>query len=203
MARARSLLWIGAIAAIIYLLWRWRSQQIGEPGLLPGPSFPDISPPGLGAPPPAATGQVEQPPEPAAPPAAAAVAFRERAVGAATPIEAEPPEPEPTSQESPADADGVDLALLVGPEADAEGVDLAPLVGPAAALGDAGLAGPVNINIADLQALIALPGIGPALARRIIAYREQHGPFTSVDQLIDVQGIGRRNIDEFRHLVTV
>ena len=61
----------------------------------------------------------------------------------------------------------------------------------------------VNLNSADEAALVALPGIGPVLAGRIIAYRQQQGPFRSVEQLDDVQGIGPRNIDEFRHLVTV
>jgi competence protein ComEA len=154
------------------------------------------------------------------------VTLRERAVGAATPAEPEPPAAEepageevegvdlaplvgPAAEEEPAaepageDVEGVDLASLVGPAAEAGGVDLAPLVGPAAALGAAGLDGPVNINTADLEALIALPGIGPALARRIVAYRKERGPFTSVDQLVDIQGIGPRNIDEFRHLITV
>jgi competence protein ComEA len=199
MPRARRLLWIGALAGIVYLLWRWRSQQVSEPGFLPGPSAPDTpgpSPWGQAAP---ATPQ--RPPEPIAPTAAEAVTFRERAVGAAAPVEPEPPEVE--AEEPPADVGGVDLAPLVGPAAEAGGVDLAPLVGPAAALGAAGLDGPVNINTADLEALIALPGIGPALARRIIAYRKQHGRFTSIDQLIDIQGIGPRNIDDFRHLVTV
>lgn len=218
MARARSLLWIGVTAAIIYLFWRWRSQQAGEPGLIPSPTLPNTPSPDVGprAPEPP---ESPAPPAPPEPPAAAAVAVRERAVGAAEPIEVEPSAsesqeqealaeaepPAPDSQEAPAQAEpsAVDLASLVGPAAETQGVDLAPLVGPTAALKDAGLSGPVNINTADLEALIALPGIGPALARRIIAYREQHGPFTSVDQLIDVQGIGPRNITDFRHLVTV
>jgi ethanolamine utilization protein EutM len=48
----------------------------------------------------------------------------------------------------------------------------------------------VNLNAASAEELIALPGIGPALARRIVAYREEHGAFTSVDQLKEVRGIG-------------
>ena len=59
-----------------------------------------------------------------------------------------------------------------------------------------------NINQADEATLVALPGIGPALARRIITYRDEHGPFASVEQLESVPGV-RRNLDEFRHLVTV
>ncbi|EFO81706.1 hypothetical protein OSCT_0451 [Oscillochloris trichoides DG-6] len=61
----------------------------------------------------------------------------------------------------------------------------------------------VNINTADLQALIDLPGINESLARRIIAHRDEKGPFTSVDQLIDVSGIGHKNINIFRDLITV
>ncbi len=61
----------------------------------------------------------------------------------------------------------------------------------------------VNVNTADYESLVALPGIGPALAQRIIAYREEHGPFASVEELQEVQGIGPRNLDEFRHLITV
>ena len=54
----------------------------------------------------------------------------------------------------------------------------------------AGKAGQVNVNAASAGELVALPGIGPALARRIVAYREEHGAFTSVDQLKEVKGIG-------------
>lgn len=62
---------------------------------------------------------------------------------------------------------------------------------------------PVDINRADRETLINLPGIGPVLADRIIAYREAHGPFKSVDDLIAISGIGERNINIFRKLVYV
>ncbi|WP_322814351.1 ComEA family DNA-binding protein [Chloroflexus sp.] len=62
---------------------------------------------------------------------------------------------------------------------------------------------PVDINRADRETLIALPGIGPVLADRIIAYREAHGPFKSVDDLTAISGIGERNINIFRKLVYV
>ena len=58
--------------------------------------------------------------------------------------------------------------------------------GGAAASGD----GLVHLNTADLAALDTLPRIGPALAQRIIDWREANGPFTSVDQLLEVAGIG-------------
>ena len=62
--------------------------------------------------------------------------------------------------------------------------------------------GRININSATLEELDALPSIGEVIAARIIAYREQNGPFRSVDDLIHVQGISDCTIDEFRHLVT-
>ena len=50
--------------------------------------------------------------------------------------------------------------------------------------------GIVNLNSADVAALDTLPGIGPALAQRIVDWREQNGAFTAVEQLMDVSGIG-------------
>jgi len=60
----------------------------------------------------------------------------------------------------------------------------------------------ININTATAEELEALPSIGEVTAARIIAYREQNGPFRSVDDLIHVEGISDRTIDEFRDLVT-
>ena len=64
-------------------------------------------------------------------------------------------------------------------------------------------AGPVNINTAGLAQLQTLPGIGPALAQRILDYRTQHGPFRSADDLQNVSGIGPSKYDEIKALVTV
>ena len=50
--------------------------------------------------------------------------------------------------------------------------------------------GLVHLNTADVAALDTLPRIGPALAQRIIDWREANGPFTSIDQLLEVTGIG-------------
>lgn len=65
--------------------------------------------------------------------------------------------------------------------------------GPTGAGGGTGGAPPdglVHLNTADVAALDTLPRIGPALAQRIIDWREANGPFTSVDQLLEVAGIG-------------
>jgi competence protein ComEA len=60
----------------------------------------------------------------------------------------------------------------------------------------------VNINTATGKELEALPGVGQVIAARIVAYREQNGPFRSVDDLIHVEGISDRAIDRIRELVT-
>jgi competence protein ComEA len=69
--------------------------------------------------------------------------------------------------------------------------------------GSASPAQPVNLNTATLDQLESLPGIGPALGQRIIDYRMEHGPFASVDDLVDVSGIGEKRLEDLRPLVTV
>ncbi len=59
---------------------------------------------------------------------------------------------------------------------------------------------PVNLNTADEAALTALPGIGVALAARIVEYREAHGPFEAVEDLTNVSGIGRGSWRRWRDL---
>lgn len=56
------------------------------------------------------------------------------------------------------------------------------------------IASPVNINNARKDDLVRLPGIGEAMAERIIMYREENGPFTSVDELRRVRGIGKKKL---------
>lgn len=62
---------------------------------------------------------------------------------------------------------------------------------------------PINLNAATEADLDTLPGIGPALAQRIIDYRTQHGAFRSVDELRNVSGIGDAKFAEIKDLVTV
>lgn len=61
----------------------------------------------------------------------------------------------------------------------------------------------VNVNTATAADLETLPGIGPVLAQRIVDFREQNGPFTAVDQLEEVSGIGPVTMEGLRDLVTV
>jgi competence protein ComEA len=77
------------------------------------------------------------------------------------------------------------------------------VVGDARAVGDTTPAGPVNVNTATADQLDVLPGVGPTTAAAIVAHREQHGPFQTVEQLGEVRGIGPVKLDALRGLVSV
>lgn len=106
---------------------------------------------------------------------------------------------------------GADLAALnlAAPLVDGTQI-LVPREGEAPAAGGVGgvttggaAGGLVNVNTASATELEALPGIGEVLAATIVAYRDEHGPFASVDQLEDVSGIGPSTLEEIRDLVTI
>ncbi len=61
----------------------------------------------------------------------------------------------------------------------------------------------VHINQATAEQFQVLPGVGPALSERIVAYREAQGPFKNVDQLAEVKGIGERKLEKFRAFLVV
>ncbi len=61
----------------------------------------------------------------------------------------------------------------------------------------------ININTASLEELDSLPGIGPTTAQRIIDYRDTNGPFTTIDEIMDVSGVGPSTFDEIKDLITV
>ncbi|CAH0220745.1 ComEA family DNA-binding protein [Microbacterium sp. Bi128] len=98
---------------------------------------------------------------------------------------------------------GVNLARAV---TDGEQI-VVPVVGaaPTAAAGGApgATVGPLDLNTATREQLDALPRIGPALADRILAWREENGRFTSVDDLGSVPGIGDKMLAGLRDLVRV
>lgn len=69
--------------------------------------------------------------------------------------------------------------------------------------GSAAIVGLVNINTADQSQLDTLPGIGPALAQRIIQYRETNGPFKTIEDIKNVSGIGDKNFEKLKDKITV
>jgi competence protein ComEA len=120
----------------------------------------------------------------------------------------------------PSDARVADVVAAAGgaaPDADLNRVNLAavvedgqqvyvPRVGEAVVTPSPGAdtgGGPVNINTADAGDLESLPGIGPATAAAIVDHRVEHGSFRSVDDLLDVPGIGEAKLAQLRDLVTV
>ncbi|MDY0983157.1 ComEA family DNA-binding protein [Microbacterium sp. CFBP9023] len=102
-----------------------------------------------------------------------------------------------------ADLTAVNLARVLS---DGEQISV-PVVGAAAAEGPPGAGAPaddlVDLNTADQAALETLPRIGPALAERIIAWRDENGRFTSVDDLLSVPGIGEKLLAGIRDGVRV
>jgi competence protein ComEA len=98
-----------------------------------------------------------------------------------------------------AERNGVNFAALV---ADGEQV-LVPERGAAVPGGGGGpaSAGPVSLSSASAEQLDSLPGIGPVTAAKIVAYRQQHGAFSSVDGLDAIPGIGPARIADLQGLV--
>ena len=62
---------------------------------------------------------------------------------------------------------------------------------------------PVNINLAPEDVLEKLPGIGPTTAAAIVQYREDNGPFVTIEDLLKIPGIGPTTMDDLRGLITV
>ena len=90
---------------------------------------------------------------------------------------------------------------LAAPVADGEQV-VVPVKGqPSHAAATPSKPAIVRLNQADVAALDTLPGVGPATAQRIIAWRDEHGPFGSVEDLLDVPGIGESKLAAMRDLI--
>ena len=59
----------------------------------------------------------------------------------------------------------------------------------------------VNINTADREELMKLPGIGEVIAQRILDYRTEHGPFRSIEELKEIEDIGPGRLEQIRELI--
>ena len=107
---------------------------------------------------------------------------------------------------SNADLSGINLSRRVQDEARyhipaiGEARPVAPVSAATAAEESSGL---IDLNTAHAHELETLPGIGRSLASAIVAYREDNGPFSSVDDVDNVPGIGPKTLDAIRPLVTV
>ena len=99
-----------------------------------------------------------------------------------------------------ADQSGINLARFVtdGEQLRVPAIGEVPVAAPGTTVG-----GLVNLNTADSATLETLPRVGPALAGRIIDWREANGGFGSIDDLKSVTGIGDKTFDGLKDLVTV
>ena len=62
---------------------------------------------------------------------------------------------------------------------------------------------PISINQAGKEEIMALPGIGDVLAERIVVYRQEHGGFSSVEELLNVEGLGKKRLEEILDLIII
>lgn len=62
---------------------------------------------------------------------------------------------------------------------------------------------PIDVNRATSEELQRVPGIGPATAQRIIEWREQHGPYERLEDLLNIRGIGEKTLEKLRPYLTV
>ena len=101
-----------------------------------------------------------------------------------------------------ADLDRVNLALRVHDEDQIHFPEIGEENLPSTRFGGAGET-LIDINRASVQELETLPGIGPTLAQSIIEHRETHGPFASIEDIMEVQCIGEGVLGEIRELIVV
>ncbi|MGM0897132.1 MAG: helix-hairpin-helix domain-containing protein [Bacillota bacterium] len=103
-----------------------------------------------------------------------------------------------------ADSGSINLAVIVVDESSiyipAQGEEAAPLT-TVASNGDGQQL--IDLNTATETELTELPGIGPAKAAAIVAHRTENGPFKSIEQLMDVTGIGEKSFEQLKDLIRV
>ena len=99
--------------------------------------------------------------------------------------------------------DGEQILVGVGPPAAAAGSASTGATGGTGSAGAGAGDGRINLNTATAAQLEELPGVGPVTAASIIAFREEHGAFTSVEELLDVSGIGEATLAEIAPHATI
>lgn len=99
-----------------------------------------------------------------------------------------------------ADLDAVNLSAVLN---DGDYIYVPPRSGSAVQTPTPNRPALVHINSATAEELQTLPGIGPALAEAIITYRDENGPFTSIEQLDEVPGIGPAKLDAIRDQIVI
>ena len=90
-------------------------------------------------------------------------------------------------------------ASAIVPSGGQDGAELRSLPSPDESESD----GRININTASVSELMTLPGIGEGLARRIVEYRDAHGPFAAPENITDVNGIGEARLRSIIDLIKV
>jgi len=91
---------------------------------------------------------------------------------------------------------------LAAPLADGEQVVVAAR-GGAGASGGGEPGSPLSLNTATAEQLDALPGVGPVTAQKILDWRSAHGPFTAIDELLEVDGIGEKTLADMAARLTL
>ena len=93
---------------------------------------------------------------------------------------------------------GLVLALIVAVAGGAPATGASP-----SKTGDESNTPPIDLNSATAEELKSVPGIGEVMAQRIVDFREQHGPFSRVDDLLKVKGIGEKSLEKLRRYFKV
>lgn len=94
-------------------------------------------------------------------------------------------------------------SVIVGATPQSPSAAATPTASPSGSPRPSGTAKKIDLNTATEADLDALPGVGPITAKAILGWRTQHGRFTSIDQLADIDGIGPSRLAKLRVLVTI
>lgn len=97
----------------------------------------------------------------------------------------------------------VEAINLAAALSDGQQIVVPGVEGDGAATSTGTTVGKIHLNQATASELDSLPGVGPVIAERIVSYREENGPFESIEDLLDVPGIGEAKLADLRDHVQV